>query len=97
MTASASEARRSVRPGSRGEHGASCASTAFACVLLAPAVKPPLAEQPPLVALPPPAVLPPLAVLAPPLAPLLGAALEPVQLSVGPGSRPHGRACASPF
>ena len=86
-----------MRPGSRGEHGASCASTAFACVSLAPAVKPPLAEQPPLVALPPPAALPPLAALAPPLALLLGAALEPVQLSVGPGSRPHGRACASPF
>ena len=60
----------------------------------------PLAEQPPLAALAPLplATLAPLAVLAPLalLAPLLGAALVPVLLSVGPGSRPHGLACACP-
>ena len=84
-----------VRPRSRGEHGASCASTAFASVLLAPAVQPPLADQPPLAALVPLTVLAPLTALAP-LAPLPGAALLPVLLSVGPGSRPHGLACACP-
>ena len=92
-----------VRPWPRpqGEHGVSCASTAFASVLLAPAVQPPLADQPLLDALAPPAALAPLAE-PPPLAPLAllvplpGAALVPVLLSVGPGSRPHGLACACP-